>query len=137
LRRQVDPRWRPQRAEAVASAQLGAALEGGLPGPAAYPFPLRVTAEALAADGGALATAVTAASLALGAAGVPQTRPVAGARACAGGGGAGAAGPAARAPASLRREAPAGRSPAAGWERSGAAWASTRLFTPDLCRAGL
>ena len=78
LRRQVEPRWRPQRAEAVASAQLGAALEGGLPGPAAYPFPLRVTAEALSADGAAFAAAVSAASLALGAAGVPGMRRVAG-----------------------------------------------------------
>ncbi len=111
LRRQVEPRWRPQRAEVVASAQLGAALERGLPGSAAYPFPLRVTAEALAADGGALATAVTAASLALGAAGVPQTRPVAGARARPGGGRAGAASPAARAAASPRCDAPAGRPP--------------------------
>ena len=77
--RQVDPRWRSMRGEALASARLGTALEGALPAQAAFPFPLRVTAEALSADGGALAAAVTAGSLALSAAGVQQSRRVAGA----------------------------------------------------------
>lgn len=75
----MDPRWRSARGEALASARLGGALEGALPPPAAFPFPLRVTAEALSADGGALAAAVTAGSLALSAAGVQQSRRVAGA----------------------------------------------------------
>lgn len=57
---------------------MGAALAGVLPGPETFPFPLRVTAEALSADGAAFAAAVSAASLALGAAGVPGMRRVAG-----------------------------------------------------------
>ena len=76
---QVDPRWRSARGEALASARLGGALEGALPLAAAFPFPLRVAAEALSADGGALAAAVTSGSLALSSAGVQQSRRVAGA----------------------------------------------------------
>ncbi|KAK9825881.1 hypothetical protein WJX81_000620 [Elliptochloris bilobata] len=75
----VDPRWRSARGEALASARLGGALEGALPAAANFPFPLRVTADALSADGSTVATAITAGSLALDAAGVPAFQRVAGA----------------------------------------------------------
>ncbi len=68
-----------KRAEVAGSRVLEAALAGVMPNPQHFPFAVRLTADVLALDGSAASAAVSSGSLALIAAGVPITSPVAGA----------------------------------------------------------